>query len=61
MVMCFRRGMHWDEIGRSEEMTEGCRHGVFEEHECPYSSEVAGDYRLCSCCEECTAKCADDI
>ncbi len=39
-----------------------CKCGaVGTQHICPYAEEM-GDYlAVCSCCVECTARCADDI
>lgn len=39
----------------------GCG-AVGTEHTCPYAEEINGDYlAVCTCCVECTKRCADDI
>lgn len=43
------------------EELEGCRHESTEPHECPYRSEIDGDFSLCTCCEDCEQNCMDDI
>lgn len=45
-----------------EEKCERCGDNHAEEdHECPYASEIHGNYDLCNCCSSCTGNCADDI
>jgi len=43
-------------------MCETCgKRPAQEPHECPYKAEVNDDHELCTCCEDCEAKCAMDI
>lgn len=48
-------------IGRSRI----CDNDAREPHTCPYLTDVhdgePGCDRLCTCCDECTQECADDI
>lgn len=33
-----------------------------DEHTCPFAEEINGDYEsLCTCCDDCTDQCAQDI
>lgn len=39
-----------------------CKNAPVEEHTCPYAEDINGDHEtLCTCCEDCTRECADDI
>ena len=38
----------------------GCN-SVGSEHPCPYQQEINGNDTPCSCCDDCTQNCADDI
>lgn len=41
----------------------GCVCGAVQDepHTCPYAEEINNDTSLCTCCEECAQRCADDI
>ena len=40
----------------------GCKNPPSEPHSCPFAEEIDDDFEdNCTCCEECTDKCADDI
>lgn len=53
-------------INIAKKISEPCprcekNHSV-EDHSCPYSEEIHGDYdSLCNCCEDCERQCAIDI
>ena len=39
-----------------------CGSDGLEEHSCPFSEEIHGDYdSVCNCCSYCTHQCAMDI
>lgn len=38
-----------------------CGHAPSAPHECPFAYEIRGDYRLCTCCDECAHQCAMDV
>ena len=38
-----------------------CELEHIEPHKCPYSSEIEGDDRECTCCPYCTQSCEGDI
>jgi hypothetical protein len=39
-----------------------CEHGDYDPHPCPFQIEMsADDEDYCTCCPECTDKCAEDV
>ena len=39
-----------------------CHHRQREPHTCPYKEEISDNSEsICTCCEECTTECAQDI
>lgn len=52
-----------EDFSRLELCKHGCDHDRYEEHSCPYQSEINNDPNpeFCSCCEECEQDCAENI
>jgi len=44
------------------EMCKCGKNPASEPHTCPYAEDIAGNYEdLCTCCDDCTRNCIDDI
>ena len=44
------------------EHLEGCEHGEYEPHPCPFQDEMNGNTEdYCTCCAYCTEQCAMDV